>query len=107
MTTATPTKLRTGAWGAKTSQAVSVGEVVTITTRSGKSWQARVAKVVWSGNGVSIVATSSVETARPAPRARSRSRECQCGACDDLLSFGYRPGQRITCRECGGWAVAS
>lgn len=37
---------------------------------------------------------------------RSNHGECQCGACDDLLSMGYRPGQRVRCPECGGWAEA-
>lgn len=37
---------------------------------------------------------------------RASNGECRCGACDDLLSFGYRPGARIRCPECGGWAEA-
>jgi len=56
MVTATPTKLRSGDWGAKTNGAVDVGDTVEIRTKAGKTWTARVSKVVWTGNDVSIVA---------------------------------------------------
>lgn len=39
-------------------------------------------------------------------RRRRRSRWCECGASDDLLSVGYRPGDQIRCHECGGIAEA-
>jgi len=57
MTTATPIKLNNGSWGAKVSGAVQAGEEIKITTKGGKSWLAVVAKVVWSGENVAIVAT--------------------------------------------------
>jgi len=101
-TPATPTKLRNGSWGAKTQSAVHAGDTVTITTRSGKSWDATVERVVWTNGSVSICATASVPR-KPAPR-RSHNGECHCGACDDLMSMGGRPGQRVRCPECGGWA---
>lgn len=64
---ATPTKLRSGAWGAKVqSSSVRKGDEITITTKSGKSWTATVTKVIWSGDGVSIVATESND--RPSDR---------------------------------------
>lgn len=67
--TASPTKLRSGNWGAKIQGAkVREGDTVTITTRSGKSWDAEVVKVVWSGSGVSICATESLD--RRPPRRR-------------------------------------
>lgn len=103
--TATPAKLRNGNWGARVKGAVSEGEEVTITIRSGKSWTARVTRVLWTGNGVSLCAVSSGGNSHSRPR-RAANGECQCGACEDLLSFGYRPGQRIRCPECGGWAEA-
>ena len=57
---ASPTKLRSGEWGAKVQTAnVSEGDSIQITTRAGKSWTASVAKVVWRGEGVAIVATRS------------------------------------------------
>ena len=69
MTTATaraasPTKLRSGAWGATVSGSVSVGDVIRITSRAGKSWDATVSQVVWTGGGKSIVATESQSSGR-------------------------------------------
>lgn len=69
MINATPTKLRSGNWGARVQGRVHEGDVITITTRAGKSWQAEVAKVVWSGNGVSICATESAGPRRSGRRA--------------------------------------
>lgn len=63
MTNATPAKLRDGSWGARIQGAVSVGDVVKITTKAGKSWEARVSSVVWSGEGVTLVATASLDRA--------------------------------------------
>ncbi len=76
---ASPAKLRNGSWGARVKSAtVAVGDTVTITTRSGKSWDATVEHVVWSGDGVSICATQSLDR-RPAPPVRQTySHDC-CG----------------------------
>lgn len=65
MATATPTKLRSGEWGARVQGRVEAGEEITIRTKGGKSWTAIVAKVIWSGKDkyrggmCSIVATES------------------------------------------------
>lgn len=56
---ASPAKLRDGSWGAKVQGSVSVGDTINITTKAGKSWTATVQKVVWTGDGVSLVATAS------------------------------------------------
>lgn len=105
---ATPTKLRNGTWGARTSGKVAPGDIITIVTRAGKRWKAQVEKVVWTNGDVSILATTSLDRSRASHsrRRRAPNGECTCGACDDLLSIGYRPGQRIRCPECGGWADA-
>lgn len=103
--TATPTKLRDGSWGARVNGTVAQGDSIEITTRAGKTWTATVSRVLWSDGSVSIVATQ-IENGRSSRPRRSRNGECQCGACSDLLSFGYRPGARIRCEECGGWAEA-
>lgn len=96
MIAATPTKLRSGAWGARTREPVSQGDTVTITTRAGKSWQARVTRVVWSGSGVSVCATESLD--RPARRnggGRSRSGGV-CAECEE-------PRRNLTeCRDSSG-----
>lgn len=74
---ASPAKLRNGNWGAKVRGAVNEGDVVTITTRAGKSWEARVTKVVWTGDGLSICATESLDRA---PRRSRSSNGCSCDA---------------------------
>ncbi len=107
--TATPAKLRDGTWGARVQGPVSQGDVVTVTTKAGKTWQAKVTRVVWTDGAVAVCATASMDRPEGSSRGfrqRASNGECQCGACEDLLSFGYRPGQRIRCPECGGWAEA-
>lgn len=59
--TATPCKLRDGTWGAKTSETIRKGDIVMITTRAGKSWDARITRVVWTGDDVAICATESMD----------------------------------------------
>lgn len=94
---ATPTKLRSGEWGAKVQTAdIREGQAVEITTKGGKSWVATVTKVVWRGDGVAIVATG--QRARPVARDDryygSNGRRCITdGNCS---SFG-------TGRSCGGY----
>jgi hypothetical protein len=106
MTKATPSKLRDGSWGARVQGSVQQGAIIEINTKAGKTWTATVQRVLWTDGKVTLVQTeSSKGTSSPRPR-RSSNGECQCGACDDLLSFGYRPGQRIRCPKCGGWAEA-
>ena len=70
--TASPIKLRSGDWGAKVEGKAVEGDPITVTTRAGKSWQAFVAKVVWIGNGVTIVATRSLEIASDHDRPKHR-----------------------------------
>ena len=60
-TTATPTKLRSGDWGCRVNGDAREGQIVTIRTSKGKTWAAKIAKVIWSGNGVSICATCSAD----------------------------------------------
>ncbi len=89
---ASPARLRDGSWGARvSSETVSLGDTVTITTRSGKSWTARVVRVLWTGDGVAICATESDPPTRSRPRRRPRYVPC-----------GY-PGCRPDyCDECDG-----
>lgn len=61
---ASPTKLKNGAWGATTKGPAVVGDVVRITTQSGKTWEALVTSIVWSGDGKCIVATESLDRPR-------------------------------------------
>lgn len=73
MIQASPTKLRDGSWGARAQSAdVRAGDTVEITTRSGKRWTATVSRVLWSGDGVAIVATESND--RPARNGYVRAK---------------------------------
>lgn len=98
MANATPAKLKNGAWGARVQGSVAEGDTVTITTRSGKSWEARVTSVVWSGSGVSICATESLDRA-PAASAKTRSRNWDPNA---FAGYGRARGAyRKACRTDG------
>lgn len=89
---ATPTKLRSGAWGAKVSSPnAKRGDLVLITTKSGKSWEARITHVIWRGNGVAICATESSEPLAPRGARRSRGVCRHCG-CDDPTCGGSGRG---------------
>jgi hypothetical protein len=84
--TASPTKLRNGDWGVTVkSERVRPGDSVTVTTKSGKSWEALIEKVIWKGNGVAICSVRKSSKSRtPSPSYRSR---------------GWGGGR---CRGCGG-----
>ncbi len=71
--TASPTKLRNGSWGARVEGSAAAGDTVTITTRGGKSWEARIERVIWTDGKVSICATESND--RPQRRV-SRQEYC-------------------------------
>ncbi len=95
--TAAPSKLRNGSWGAKVNGSVEEGDTVTITTRSGKSWDAIVERVVWEGNGVSIFSTRSLDrpvqsTSRPTYGADSCGYPCAV--------TGRRCTQDDLCHDC-------
>jgi hypothetical protein len=97
--TATPTKLRNGSWGARVGANVQPGDIVRITTKAGKSWDATVAKVIWTGDGVSICATSS-GASRNTYYTPSRRRPGCCSECGDRLQpwmDGYAMG---LCHDC-------
>lgn len=76
---ATPKKLRDGSWGALVkSERVNTGDAITVTTRAGKSWDAVVQKVIWTGKGVSICATSKSEGNR-GTKVRVARERATCG----------------------------
>lgn len=60
---ATPTKLRSGAWGARVDGTPEPGAIITVNTRSGRSWEAAVDQVVWTDGSTSVVSTRSVAEA--------------------------------------------
>ena len=84
MNTASPAKLKDGTWGIRAEGTLVPGQAVMVTTKSGKSWETVVSRIVWSGNGVCIATT--VARATPAPAARggySRRTGCSCGSRED------------------------
>lgn len=92
---ATPTKLKSGAWGARvqaTNTRVEAGDQVTIRAKSGKSWTATISAIVWSGNGVYLCATQGSD--RPA-RGRNYGYRKACVSGGNCSSFGAG-------RSCGG-----
>jgi hypothetical protein len=86
---ATPAKLRNGSWGARVQGAATVGQTITIQTKGGKTWDATIEAVLWSGDGVSLCSTRS---ASPAPRPSARYSS-------GLVS--YERGVGMVCEECG------
>ena len=74
--TATPAKLKDGSWGARVVGAPNPGDVVVVTTKAGKTWQARVERVVWQGDGVALCVTTGA--AGQAHGGRTSSRRCGC-----------------------------
>ena len=85
--TASPIRLRSGEWGARVQGSAVEGASIKVTTRAGKSWQAFVSKVVWSGSGITIVSTRSLEIAsdhdRPKYRHDDDDEMFDPGACWD------------------------
>lgn len=95
-TPATPAKLRSGEWGARVVGAtVAEGTELLITTRGGKSWPARVVKVVWSGDGVTLCATKSLDGGPPG--AAKVGRGCEC-ADDECCGRHCRCDSSCNCR---------
>jgi hypothetical protein len=95
---AKPAKLKDGTWGARVDGSAAVGDEITITANNGKTWRARVRAVLWTGEGVSLVATQSLD--RPAgssPRRKQRgARYCEGWGADNP----HAPRPPYTCFEC-------
>ena len=74
---ATPIKLKDGSWGVRVSGAVQAGDRVTVRSRSGKSWEVTISRVVWTGpdrNGsgqISICERAVVKKIPPSYRPSS------------------------------------
>ena len=103
----TPTKLKSGAWGARIKHASGIkdarqlhaeheGDAVTITTRAGKTWHAIIDRVLWSDGKIMVVAT----------RSAGRPRQSRAG------SNGSKPRGRLVGTHtshpcgCGNWSGA-
>lgn len=98
---ATPARLRSGAWGAKIegkiARRIQKGQQIQIRTRSGKSWQATIAKVVWRGVDVAFVATEDDGHGRSRRSNNGRGYCSACGHDADTCA-----DMDCTCSACGG-----
>lgn len=101
---ASPAKLRDGSWGARVqSEQVSTGDLLTITTKAGKTWNARVTRVVWAGEGVSICATESMErpTSQGSETSRTRIKRSSCRECSGpLVNASHHRAMGGLCGSC-------
>jgi len=92
---ASPAKLRNGAWGARTQGIVAVNDVISITTRSGQTWDARVTSIVFTSKTSSVVTTESVNPTRGRSQRPRRSRR-------RFVPCGYPGCSAAYCDECDG-----
>lgn len=88
----TYTKLKSGAWGIRSTEEINAGQMITVAKKSGESKQEIVEKVVWSGNGVWLAALRSTAAERGGQRPlqgrspgtrgyfRGRRTGCSCGS---------------------------
>lgn len=103
MTTASPTKLRNGSWGARVPGTVRQGQTITIRTRAGKQWAAEVSRVLWtgadrSGQTVSLCATRSLDRPRGTWGGRAWDAE-YCGGICPVGGFRCSP-RNGPCHDC-------
>lgn len=90
MATATYTKLKSGAWGVRVNGSVTAGTTVTVTKKDGSTKVETVAKVIFSGDGVSLCAISD-----GAPRGKVYSA-------DKFNGYGARRGGYVRACKTGG-----
>lgn len=96
---ATPYRLRSGEWGARVKHAdgskPAEGDKIKVTARSGKTWTAEIARVVWSNKAVSLVATApkNGNTRRRSYARRGRSYRGPC-------EHGHPHTDRNPCPTC-------
>lgn len=102
---ATPSKLRDGSWGIRTDRPVEPGEVVTVTTRAGKTWNATVSRVLWTGTDrkghrVCLCATESRRQGHSSQHRHSR-RQGRCRECGGpIQNCSYHRAMGGLCGQC-------
>ena len=76
---------------------VNPGDTIQIATRAGKTWTATVGQVLWTGDGVTLVSTSSgrSDAGRPAHRRRATRTGCSCGSVEEF----EKPTDCWTCQH--------
>jgi len=97
---ATWTKLKSGEWGVRVAGAeVKAGETIVVTKKSGETKTVKIARVLWTGDGISLCAVgnlpSAIESIPPVGRA------CvSCGERERLDSRGYAVVKIYRSGEC-------
>ena len=101
MKQASPMKLRNGSWGVRVkSENTNDGEVVAVTTRAGKTWNARVTKVIWAGKGISICAVASQSYGERRRSNKPRPGYCEECGCDIQGTYSWMPADSTVCYDC-------
>jgi hypothetical protein len=79
--TATYTKLKSGDWGVRIEGGtVKQGDTITVTKKSGERKQETIAKVVWTGNGITLAAIGQSQPSRTHDNRTERESSGQyCG----------------------------
>lgn len=85
--TVSPAKLLNGAWGVVSTEDLQIGDTVTVRTRGGKTWEAKITAMVGRDRKGSLYGTakcnassSATPSPRRAPRSRSTRTGCDCGS---------------------------
>lgn len=102
------TKLRNGEWGIK-GRFLSVGDVVTVRNKSGKSTTVTVAKVIWSDplTSLAICAVTTDASHRRTTGAATRSHKCEiCGRSGAHLATDLSGITGWACRTCDDGALS-
>jgi hypothetical protein len=84
------TKLRSGDWGVRSTEAIHDGQVVTVTKKDGATKRETINKIVWVGNGVWL---ASLQRAQQPARGQRRDpdapgRNGMMRGCGDCRSLG-------------------
>lgn len=103
---AKPKKLRDGSWGAVAEGVAEVGDTLTLITKSGKSWNTKVTKVIWSGDNkfgpgkITIVETSGgkKKQTRKVDEGEVCSECGRSGATELCIDSSGIPG--VCCERC-------
>lgn len=97
-----PAKLKNGSWGVTTVQTLSLGEIVTVKTRAGKTWDAQIVAHCGSTKHGALYATGKCQSAKPsATRTRYQSRTTRTGcACGSRLEGEVLVGSQNNCMSC-------
>ena len=90
----TYTKLRTGAWGVRSTERLTAGQTVTVERRDGTRKAETIHTIVWTGQGVTIAALAPKGAAAAAEAPAAARPERGVRGCGDCARSGRM------CRQC-------